>query len=290
MSYVNNKAPGRVKFEYWPDSSLLNLKECFDGVRNNVVQVGVACHAYEPKRMGILAKINTMAGNFDIEKFYANYRKPGSLYDFANERYKKWGTILGSWSLTTPQDLICRKPVKTVDDWKGLVIRGAGGQAEFAKALGASPTYMPSEEAYTAFQRGTIDGCIYSRDGIVAHKWYEVAPYWITVAVAIGGVQPIMNGKWFGELPDDLQKIMMEGWQELEKPYCKALLTKSEKYLADAEADPKIHLYRIPEDERERWFEKAKAVYDEHKQKYPEEWKEWVKVWRTVSKVSAGVQ
>ena len=71
-----------------------------------------------------------------------------------------------------------RRPIHTVEDYKGLKIRTAGAaQATMYRALGVVPTEMSSGEVYMGLQRGTIDGACSGPSRFYLSKWYEVTPY-----------------------------------------------------------------------------------------------------------------
>ena len=54
-----------------------------------------------------------------------------------------------------------KKPVKTLEDMKGMRIRTPGGhQTSYIKALGAEPIFMPLGDVYLAMETGTIDGIV----------------------------------------------------------------------------------------------------------------------------------
>ena len=50
-----------------------------------------------------------------------------------------------------------KKPVKSLEDLKGMKIRSPGGhQTNYIKALGAEPVFMPLGDVYMALETGTI--------------------------------------------------------------------------------------------------------------------------------------
>jgi TRAP-type C4-dicarboxylate transport system substrate-binding protein len=68
--------------------------------------------------------------------------------------------------------LVCRKPVKTVADVKGLKIRAVGATTRLIADLGAVPVVMGPPDATTALERGTID-CVHS-----VVTWLKNFGYW----------------------------------------------------------------------------------------------------------------
>jgi TRAP-type transport system periplasmic protein len=113
-----------------------------------------------------------------------------------------------------------RKPVKSLDDLKGLKIRTIQSpiMADTISALGARPTPMPFGELYMALKTGVVDGAENSPDAIWYSKQYEVAKYYSLTDHFITPVVFIMNKSKFDSLPKQYQEILtstssdVQGW------------------------------------------------------------------------------
>jgi len=80
---------------------------------------------------------------------------PECLQDFRNN-----GAVYIASFGNNDKGLICRKPVRTVADVKGLKIRAVGATTRLIAALGGVPVVMSPPDATTALARGTID-CVH---------------------------------------------------------------------------------------------------------------------------------
>ena len=70
------------------------------------------------------------------------------------------------------------KPIRTIDDFKGLRIRTAFPMTvAMFKDLGAGSVVMSSSEVYMALQRGTFDGTHTGAPSVTDRKWIEVTKY-----------------------------------------------------------------------------------------------------------------
>lgn len=69
-----------------------------------------------------------------------------------------------------------RRPIRTVEDMKGLKIRTPSGQAWDLtfRALGANPTPIDIKELYQALQQGVVDGQENPYDNMLVRKFHEV--------------------------------------------------------------------------------------------------------------------
>jgi tripartite ATP-independent transporter DctP family solute receptor len=72
-----------------------------------------------------------------------------------------------------------KRPIKSVEDMKGLKIRTPSGEAWDLtfRALGANPTPIDIKELYQALQQGVVDGQENPYDNMLVRKFYEVQKY-----------------------------------------------------------------------------------------------------------------
>jgi TRAP-type C4-dicarboxylate transport system substrate-binding protein len=74
-----------------------------------------------------------------------------------------------------PGQMFTKKPVKSLDDFKGQKIRTGGGIAEqVANALGASAFVKPAPESYELLNSGVADGVFFPFESIVSFKLDKV--------------------------------------------------------------------------------------------------------------------
>jgi len=112
-----------------------------------------------------------------------------------------------------------KRPIKSVEDCKGLKMRSFGRMgAATLKALGAMAIVTASEETYTALQQGVIDGMTTPGVVFLARKYYDVQKF-----VTDGGmlnathVFLIANKAWWNSLPSDIRSGLSESIQRLVK-------------------------------------------------------------------------
>ena len=56
---------------------------------------------------------------------------------------------------TSPQELVSKKPIKSLSDLKGIKVRSYGVINKYFEALGASATWIASPEIYTEHRHGS---------------------------------------------------------------------------------------------------------------------------------------
>lgn len=108
------------------------------------------------------------------------------------------------------------KPVRTVEDLKGMKIRVPNNtiQIKGFEALGATPTPMALGEVYTSLQQGTIDGLENPLTVLYNGKFQEVAKYLILDGHVKNFTTWVAGEDFFNGLTAEQQQILMETGDE----------------------------------------------------------------------------
>lgn len=104
------------------------------------------------------------------------------------------------------------KPVRKLDDLKGLKLKTAGGLFDtIAKRYGIVPVSIPAAETYEAVQRGLVDGVVFNYPSIRSYHLNDLVKY-ITNGMRTGGYPgtTVINEKAWKKLPKDIQDAIME--------------------------------------------------------------------------------
>jgi TRAP-type mannitol/chloroaromatic compound transport system substrate-binding protein len=149
---------GELDFMPFPESAVVGDFQVYDGVRNGVLDGQNIFWTRWPTRMpaaNFLTSWPMAPVRPDVwDVAYHSY----GLIDIARELYAKNGLHFVA-NVHHDLNLIhSKKPIRKLDDFKGLKIRMPGGIiAETFAALGARTTLLPGSEVYPALEKGTID-------------------------------------------------------------------------------------------------------------------------------------
>jgi TRAP-type C4-dicarboxylate transport system substrate-binding protein len=83
-------------------------------------------------------------------------------------------TVLLTTFTTGPFGIHTGKPVRTLDDLKGLKINGGPPAVPIAKGLGISLATLNAVETYEAVQRGTVDGTLFPWEAMQSFRLNEL--------------------------------------------------------------------------------------------------------------------
>lgn len=150
-----------------------------------------------------------------------------------------------------------KKPVKTLDDLKGLVIRVPKNEIMIAsyQAWGVNPTPMSWSETFTGLQQRVVDGQDNPYITVSAMKFYEVQKY-ITNVRYIFSLEPlVVSESVFQEQKPEVQKAILDAGQEATEHSFRYLLETEEKIKKDLVA--RGMEISDPADGEKEWIAKA---------------------------------
>ena len=153
-----------------------------------------------------------------------------------------------------------KRPVKTLEDVKGMRIRTPGGhQTNYIKALGAEPIFMPLGDVYLAMETGTIDGIVTCPPLVLSFKLHEVAKHAVVTTFGCVSEGVIMNADSWKKTPADLKPVIDE---VCHNPFqvTGGLTRDVYKNMIEEVREKKVQLYDLPANEAERWHDRFREV------------------------------
>jgi len=139
-----------------------------------------------------------------------------ALQPIADEVAKKADVMILGYAGGGTRNLIVNKPVRNMQELKGLNIRvmGAPVQTKIFQSISTAPTVIAYTEIYNAIQTGVIQAAENEAAGLEQMKFYEVGPHISLTRHAIT-VRPLcFSGKTFRRLPKELQAAIVRAGKE----------------------------------------------------------------------------
>lgn len=258
---VEKRTNGKVKFIMYPGGSLTKAEQCYDGVMNGVSDLGMSCFAYTRGRFPLLEVLDLPLGYpngkvatrvaMEIVKKY----QPAELKDVQVLYVHAHG----------PGVLACKKPVKTLDEIKGLKIRATGLCTKVAEKLGAQPVGMTQSETYESLQKGVVDGTFCPLETLQGWKQGEVIQT-VVDSRCIGyttAMFVVMNKAKWEQLPQDVKDVMLKVSEEWVDKHGQAWDDDDNNARQYITAMGKEIIPLSPE-EQERWKNAVQPVFQDY--------------------------
>ncbi|PIP47166.1 MAG: ABC transporter substrate-binding protein [Deltaproteobacteria bacterium CG23_combo_of_CG06-09_8_20_14_all_51_20] len=209
---VNDMSSGRLEIKSFPAGKLIGALEVFDAVKMGTIDVGHSSPSYHIGKIPAGALFGYIP--FGMEAIpYLIWMYDGEGLTLYNEMYAKYGFgFAAPCGILPAKDLAwSNKPIKSMEDFKGLKFRTSGYWGEILTEAGASVMMLPAGEIYEALQRNVLDAAEFSIPSMDKTLSFHEATKYLLVP---GIHQPsttldcIINKKSWDKLPDDLKNIV----------------------------------------------------------------------------------
>lgn len=204
---------GRITFDVFPVGALFPIADGLEAVGAGLAEVGVLTGGYYAGKIGPFANLESgVPGSLrtPLERYNFFYKK--GFIDLAREAYGKHGVYYLGPQLSPRWDIMSKKPITSMEDFKGLKIRSFGLEAKWYENMGAQPVFMSGGEVYTALATGVIDAARWaSPAGNYNNAFHEVAKYYVQPSpLPVPNNFFAVNKRAWDSLPPDLQAILNE--------------------------------------------------------------------------------
>jgi TRAP-type C4-dicarboxylate transport system substrate-binding protein len=140
----------KVQITVFPGGTLTKAPQCYSGVVEGISDLGFSLFAYTRGRFPVMAAV-------DLPMGYPNGKVASMVaQEFANEFKPKELTDVKVLYLHAhgPGILHTKKPVRKLEDLKGMKIRATGLSAKVVQALGGVPVAMPRAALTKPLKKG----------------------------------------------------------------------------------------------------------------------------------------
>jgi TRAP-type transport system periplasmic protein len=246
---LEKRSAGRLTFKHFPSAQMGPTPKHYDFAYEGTAEVSFFLHGATPGRFPLteLAALPFTVGSAEIGTKVVN--DPELRGKYLDGEHK--GVKVLMLFTTQPGSLhMVKKPVRTLEDFKGLRLRFATTSIrDFISALGATPVGVPATELAEQLQKGTLDGAFLDYGGAgVAWKLNGIVKSTTEMYFFVASFGLVANEAWFNKLPKDLQQMVMEsitgkekemgeGWDALDVPGKKALLDGGAETIRLSKAD-----------------------------------------------------
>jgi TRAP-type C4-dicarboxylate transport system substrate-binding protein len=250
---IASDSNGRLTIRIFPANTLIAAPELFDGVVKGTSDLSFGIR-YKPEGYVIGAALPFLLGAPDTHT-------AGRIYEeiwkkFPKQMAEEWKDVKVLWLAPTQvQTIITKKPVRTIDDMKGLQIRVPSRElGDLMKDLGATPVFMSMADFVIGIEKGTVDGVASQPGGIYENKLGGKVKF--SLELSLGVPTPMMviaNWNSYNNLPSDLKSIIDKSCEWGKEGTAKVwsdLLEESKNYFK-AEG---IEFVQLSREEKARWI------------------------------------
>ena len=228
-NYVEQASNGRIAVEMFIGTQLCsNGAECLQGVADGNIDV----------------YISTSGGASGIFPFVQVLDLP---YLMSDDRVA---------------EAVLQNGTEFMNTMKQMTLDASGGMIRLVKALGASPTPISWPELFTSFQTGVVEGSKNGITDIMGMKFPDAGLQYVTLdGHAYMGALWFMNNEKFQSMPNDLKRVVIDGFYQLQQATFASPKRKSIDAYAEFQAGGG-DLYVPSPEEKQAFKDAAAPVFD----------------------------
>jgi TRAP-type C4-dicarboxylate transport system substrate-binding protein len=281
---VEKRTDGQFKIEFFYAGALGKGRNQLDNMKYGTFDIGPILPAYDPAKSPLWTIIYLpwvssldpwvrMKGLIDLSEL-----------PVMEQELTRWDTMfLFPYALGDVYYLwTVKKPVRNIEELKGLKIRSLGEMAQSLSNVGANPVSMPMPDVYNALAKGIVDGGCFATAPVMGYRLFEICKYKTNMLLGSGGPMWVMKKSVFEKLPTDVQKVIKEVSQEMTE-HMAARENEFLKTAKDTFVENGVTIIEFPPEEQKSYEEVGvmpvvqKWIQDKEKKGLPAE-----KVWNVL--------
>ncbi len=266
---VNELSDGRITIEILPVNAVVQANQTLQAVQSGILQGHLTDPSYFTGQNPAFGMMGNLVGAWSDPNDFLDYMNNGGGEDLYNKLVEPYGLHLIGAGATGLESLPSTKPVRSIDDLKGLKIRAPEGMVyNIFEAAGATPVNLPGSEVYTGLEKGVIDAADYTVFATnQAQGLHKFAPYPLYPGFhSLPMVAVSLNKDIWDGLPDDLKSMLETSVDEMAVEMVAKLKELDQAAVEEAKQDPDIEIIDLPAEELVKFRNIAK-----------DEWAEWAK-------------
>jgi TRAP-type C4-dicarboxylate transport system substrate-binding protein len=257
---LDRRSGGKIKVAYYPGGILTPASQTFDSVITGIADIGFGPMGVTPGRFPLTEVMEQPLG---IESAFMMTKLANDFYRAFKPREFDQVKVLFLLN-ASPGLLHTKRPVRRLEDLRGMKIRCLGGNAvKVLKALGAVPIVIPTGDTYDALRKGIVDGVVAAWDSLETLKWGEILSYTTVsyyAAVGAPGFAVMNKAKW-DSLPAGLQDVINKMSDEYAEKLSRLWDEKDQNTIKKWKAKNHVSIYLSSEEEK-RWQRSVLSLYE----------------------------
>jgi TRAP-type mannitol/chloroaromatic compound transport system substrate-binding protein len=207
---IEKLTDGRLVVELSPGGAIVPSLKVFDAVSAGTLDMGFTWAGWWlDKFPGAVLFANSYPNGLQMREMLGWIYTGGGL-ELWNELYKDQNVVVLPPYGVLGSENFCwsRKPIESIEDFKGLKFRTVGIWGRCLERLGASVVSLPGAEVYPSLEKGVIDACEFGTPAIdKKFGFQEICKYLLLPGIhePCAPLETLVNEKSWEQLSADLK-------------------------------------------------------------------------------------
>jgi TRAP-type transport system periplasmic protein len=229
MKWVEQESKGSIRIQPYWSGSLLSSEHSLVELRHDVADIGLITPIYarggahlQRAQAGFYAGLKTFAQQTSLYRCLA-----AAEPQFQKELHGL--VVLAVQGGNLPGIVTRDRPIRSLDDLKGLRLRAPSELLQVLEDLGVDPVDMPMGEVYSALAKGVLDGVVAPADALRSMHFAEVARYYNEIAIPRGAYAArAMGERRWSRLDESQRDLLLRSTAVWEQALASELLVANE--------------------------------------------------------------
>jgi TRAP-type mannitol/chloroaromatic compound transport system substrate-binding protein len=206
---------GRLEIKAFPAGAVVPALKEFEAVTKGTLDAHCSASHYHTSLVGLAGDLfNLYPGGPNPTEFAVWCYEAGGLqlWQEMYDRRQYPVVALGPMGYSSAEMFgWFKKPIQSLDDFKGMKFRTAGIWGEILSGLGAAVVQTPGGEIFESMKRGVIDAFEYSTPGIdYSAGFHQLGAYMVGPGIhaPMSGFELLVNKNSWEKLPADVKAIV----------------------------------------------------------------------------------
>ncbi|MEC9343287.1 MAG: TRAP transporter substrate-binding protein [Pseudomonadota bacterium] len=262
---VKEMSGGRIEIEIVPIGAVVPHTDTLDAVGGGILQGHLTDPSYFAGKDPAFALMGNLVGAWSDPFELLGFMQSGGGHELYAELVEPYGVHFIGAAATEPEAFVSSKPIRTVEDLKGVKMRAPEGMVyEIFSKAGASPVALPGSEVFTALDKGVVDAADYTvfatnqAQGMNDIANYPMYPGFHSLPlIDISMTKSIWDG-----LPDDLKAILTASVDKFIFDHVYSVRKLDAEAVAKAKENPDIEIINWSGDERAKFRRIAQQEWE----------------------------
>ena len=262
---VKEMSGGRIEIEILPIGSVGPHTDTLDAVGSGILQGHLTDPSYFAGKDPAFAMMGNLVGAWSDPFELLGFMQSGGGHELYSELVEPYGVHFIGAAATEPEAFVSSKPLRGVDDLKGLKLRAPEGMVyEIFSKAGAAPVALPGSEVFTALDKGVVEAADYTvfatnqAQGMNDIAHYPLYPGFHSLPL----IDISMTKSIWDDLPDDLKAILNASVDKFIFQHVYSVRKLDAEAVAKAKENPEIEIINWSGDERTKFRQIAQKEWE----------------------------
>ncbi|MBW8637357.1 TRAP transporter substrate-binding protein [Hoeflea sp. WL0058] len=262
---VKEMSGGRIEIEILPIGAVVPHTDTLDAVGSGILQGHLTDPSYFAGKDPAFAMMGNLVGAWSDPFELLGFMQSGGGHELYAELVEPYGVHFIGAAATEPEAFVSSKPLRSVEDLKGLKLRAPEGMVyEIFSKAGASPVALPGSEVFTSLDKGVVEAADYTvfatnqSQGMNDIAHYPLYPGFHSLPL----IDISMTKSVWDELPDDLKAILNASVDQFIFQHVYSVRKLDAEAVAEAKENPDIEIINWSGDERAKFRRIAQQEWE----------------------------